>query len=145
MKLTCFELLVHVTPFPLLSVIWMIIYLIGLGIFNLVGIININDFLQQFFNNCFSFFVGILVVSQIQALIATIKNNSNINASIFKKVLYIFLFPVYVSMYIYLSLKALFVKVKWKPIPHVSTNVVTLKEINKLDKTRCKSINTEIK
>ena len=124
MKLTCFELLVHVTPFPLLSVIWMIIYLIGLGIFNLVGIININDFL---------------------ALIATIKNNSNINASIFKKVLYIFLFPVYVSMYIYLSLKALFVKVKWKPIPHVSTNVVTLKENNKLDKTRCKSINTEIK
>lgn len=145
MKLTCFELLVHVTPFPLLSVIWMIIYLIGLGIFNLVGIININDFLQQFFNNCFSFFFGILVVSQIQALIATIKNNSNINASIFKKLLYIFLFPVYVSMYIYLSLKALFVKVKWKPIPHVSTNVVTLKEINKLDKTRCKSINTEIK
>ena len=31
-KLTCVDLIIHITPFPVMAVIWLIVYLIAMGI-----------------------------------------------------------------------------------------------------------------
>ena len=51
-------------------------------------------------------------------LITTITEWKNINCSNFKKLLYTFTFPIFLSTYIPISVIALFKNVKWEPIKH---------------------------
>ena len=60
-------------------------------------------------------------------LITTITEWHKINASISRKVLSVFTFPIFMFTYIPVSFAALFVKVEWKPIRHT----VTAKELGR--------------
>ena len=60
-------------------------------------------------------------------LITTITEWHKINASISRKVLSVFTFPIFMFTYIPVSFAALFVKVEWKPIHHT----VTAKELGR--------------
>lgn len=60
-------------------------------------------------------------------LITTITEWNKINASISRKVLSVFTFPIFMFTYIPVSFAALFVKVEWKPIRHT----VTAKELGR--------------
>ncbi|HBR31686.1 MAG TPA: hypothetical protein DD733_06345 [Clostridiales bacterium] len=66
------------------------------------------------------FFVG---------FIATITEWRNINTTTFKKLIYMFTFPLFMLTYIPISLQAVFKKVEWVPIEHtVTTSIDELKE-----------------
>ena len=60
-------------------------------------------------------------------LITTITEWRKIDATIPRKVLSVFTFPIFMFTYIPISLAALFVKVEWKPIRHT----VTAKELGR--------------
>lgn len=60
-------------------------------------------------------------------LITTVSEWDNINCSTFKKLLYTFTFPIYLTTQIPIAIVALFKKVEWKPITH--SVVVTVDDI----------------
>lgn len=81
------------------------------------GFISMGQFLALGY--LMLFFVG---------FIATITEWRNINTSTFKKLFYMFTFPLFMLTYIPISLQAIFKKVEWVPIEH--TVVTSIEEIN---------------
>ena len=121
-KLTCFGLFIHVTPIPVITVLWLLSYLFINLIFMLSGFESVKFFSYEVFNNVFGFIVFIIFISILHATIALIKNHKYMkNYSFFSKLRGALLFPFFVSMYIHLSLEAMFKKdLTWERIPHTS-------------------------
>ena len=67
-------------------------------------------------SSLFTFYMGLLAYG----IITVLSEWKNINAPAVKKVLYVFLFPVFMFTYIPISLAALVRRVEWKPIYHSS-------------------------
>lgn len=60
----------------------------------------------------------------IIALIVTILCWKDIKAPTYKKILYIFTFPLFALSYLFISFIAMFVKAKWKPIKHTENKKI---------------------
>ena len=67
-------------------------------------------------SSLFTFYMGLLVYG----IVTVLSEWKNISAPAAKKVLYVFLFPVFMFTYIPISLAALVRRVEWKPIYHSS-------------------------
>ena len=67
-------------------------------------------------SSLFTFYMGLLAYG----IITVLSEWKNISAPAVKKVLYVFLFPVFMFTYIPISLAALVRRVEWKPIYHSS-------------------------
>ena len=70
---------------------------------------------------------GLAVVMFLIALLICITEWKKIKCSWWKKILYIFTFPLYMITYIPIAITAMFKKVEWKPIVH--TNNVSISDI----------------
>ena len=68
-------------------------------------------------SSLFTFYMGLLAYG----IITVLSEWKNISAPAVKKVLYVFLFPVFMFTYIPISLAALVRRVEWKPIYHSAT------------------------
>ena len=117
-KLTCVDLIIHITPFPVMAVIWLIVYLIAMGINCLVLHLPLYFYLHTAILNTYSLFLITFIVAFVHALIVTIKLGKKYKLSIWKKIIYCFTFPIYMFFYLPLSFIALFKKVSWVPIDH---------------------------
>lgn len=118
LKLTCVDLLIHITPMPLLAFVWLVLYLILMGINTLVLDLPVDFYIQTALASSWSLFFITFLVAFIHAVIVTILLNKRIKAKLYKKIIYAFLFPLYMFFYIPLSFIAVFKNVSWKPIKH---------------------------
>lgn len=66
-------------------------------------------------------------------LVTTITEWNNIHCSKFKKIAYMFTFPIFLATYIPITIEAFFKKVEWTPIVHSKSH--TINEIRKENKT----------
>lgn len=117
-KLGLFELFGHITPFPIIAFTYSIINLIVQSIFYFTKCVTLDYYLNELKFAVGGLFIFTFLVAFIQALICTFMHHKEINCSIGRQIWYSFLFPFYVFVYIPLSIKALFSKVTWTPIPH---------------------------
>jgi len=123
-KLTCFALLVHVCPAPVIGFFWISLYSIIAFIEGIVvngsvmmGLYNVltKGFLILFvFALCFTFYTIVIMV----------KNYKRMNVSLAKKIWYSITFSVYMCIFLLTSVVALFKKVTWKAIPHTSSKSI---------------------
>lgn len=126
-----FEMMIHVCPLPLISFVWMIFYIIAMGINTGVSHLSIDNFLSDTVRVMASFLICLFGVAVIHALIVTIKKHKQIDAKLPKQLLYCLTFPFYAAMFLPLSFIALFKKVKWTKIEHtVSKDISDMKEID---------------
>lgn len=69
-----------------------------------------------------------------QSIITTITEWKHIKASVFKKLIYIFTFPIYIMTFVPIAFVATFKRnVDWKPIKHTSVDEKTVGQMNKKD------------
>ncbi len=122
-----FDMLMTIFPAVFLTTFCILLNLIKIlyGLFNdnergilTDGFVSMGQFLALGY--LMLFFVG---------FIATITEWRNINTTTFKKLIYMFTFPLFMLTYIPISLQAVFKKVEWVPIEHtVTTSIDELKE-----------------
>ncbi len=76
------------------------------------------DYLLKLFSTILGAAVGAYLMFFLLGLITTIWEWKRIYATSFRKILYLFTFPVFIFTYVPLSILALFSRVKWKKIHH---------------------------
>ena len=113
----CYDMLVTISPALFLS-------LLSVGInttFLTVGIINIGTTpaiieatSSAILMSCINSYMVLFAIG----VITTISEWKQINTTAFKKIKYMFTFPIFIFTYIPISIVALFRKIEWKPITH---------------------------
>lgn len=116
-RFTAYEAFLFVTPFPVLGLLWFIIYGIFAGV-NLYFMRDFNYFIQTYLFSLFDFMFGLYLFSTITALLITISDWRRIKMSGFKKIILPFLAFFFLITYMPLLFVAPFKKVTWKQIPH---------------------------
>ena len=76
------------------------------------------DFSYALAWHVFTLAIGAYVMFFLMGLVTTLMEWKHIYAPSFRKILYLFTFPVFIFTYIPLAVIALFIKVKWKKINH---------------------------
>ena len=114
---SCYDMFMTTTP----AIIFTILNLICDLLILVVGFYGrLNDTISLSYT--FKLFLRMLLngydIILLIGLITTLTEWKNINAKTYKKIFYIFTFPVFMFTYIPISIAALFKKVKWEPISH---------------------------
>lgn len=127
---SCYDMFMTTTPaviFTMLNLLCDLLILI-IGVYGRMNdIISLSFTFKLFFRMLLNGYDIILVIG----LITTITEWKNINAPAFKKILYVFTFPIFMFTYIPISIAALFKKVKWEPISHK-----IIKNLNDVEKIK---------
>ncbi len=122
-EFSCYDMFMLLAPgnaFTLLSIGFNSVFFI-IGLFDIaitgevlkVTLLSVITLIRNFF-----------IIFFIIGLFTIIKENKRIHGSKFRKVLTVFLFPVYMLSYIPISILAFFKKVKWEPIKHTEAKDV---------------------
>ena len=75
---------------------------------------------------------GAYLLLLTQSILTTVTEWRNIKAKRWKKILYIFTWPIYIFTFVPIAAVATFKKVEWKPIPH--DRVVKVEDLNRIYK-----------
>lgn len=119
--LTCYDFSMSIAPAYLLTVFATFINALGIIAALIAG--NVLHALTQ----TGLVFLGGYVMLFIFGALTTVLEWKRIRASAFKKIFYIFTFPLFMYTYIPIAIVALFKKVEWKPIAHTkSTSIADL-------------------
>ncbi|WP_313340932.1 glycosyltransferase family 2 protein [Sedimentibacter sp.] len=113
----CYDMLVTISPALFLSLLSVSIN----TVFLTIGIINIEIYPEIIRETSFSIlmsFVNSYSVLFAIGLITTISEWKQINSTTWKRIKYMFTFPIFIFTYIPISIVALFRKIEWKPITH---------------------------
>jgi len=112
----CFDMLMLIFPATLVSLISLLVYSVKLIYIILSGTASlvVAGIIPILLN--FSFLYLFLYIIES---ITTITEWKKILCPSYKKVLYVFTFPIFMFTYIPISIAALFVNVTWKPIHHI--------------------------
>ena len=116
-------MLMTIMPAMLLTLISTIINAVAIPLGFLAHSPETSILLQTLLQTLMNFYGLFFILGTI----TTITEWHKINASISRKVLSVFTFPIFMFTYIPVSFAALFVKVEWKPIHHT----VTAKELGR--------------
>ena len=123
-KTTCLGLAVHVCPAPVVGFFWISLY----SIITFIEGIVMDNSIYAGIGNVFSKGLLILYVFAACFIFYTIvvyaKNNHRMKVSVWKKIFYGITYPVYMGIFLLTSVVALFTKVTWKAIPHVSNKSI---------------------
>lgn len=116
-----FEMSVHISPIPVISMVWSALYIMLATIASFGA--KAAPFLQEWYVQKLLPSIGIGALSLylmlfIFALISVIKCWKLIDMSAVKKIWYCFTFPFFFALYLPLSAIALFKRVRWTKIPH---------------------------
>lgn len=134
-RLSSFEMLVHIFPFPIIAIIWFIIALITHTTFFIAGIESLSFYLSSSLITIFLQSLSLFGMALIQVIVVMIKYHKNINISFKRKLQIIFAFPFFASKFIPLSFKALFAQnVTWEPIKHLENKSIKDLERNQIVK-----------
>lgn len=119
---SCFDITMTIMPAIVLSIVAMLANLITI-IFGIVSGDNILIVFQSLFEAISNGYLLMFLVG----MITTISEWKQIHTTAFKKILYMFTFPLFMFTYIPIAVTALFKKVEWKPIEH--NHAKTLEEV----------------
>ena len=123
---SCFDMTMTVCPAYLISILSLIFDLLGIALCYLTG----HNYLIGGLTKLIA--VALLeayLLFFVMALITLISEWRNIHCRAYKKITYLFSFPLFLISYMPVSLVALFKKVEWKPIDH--TRTVTIEDIKR--------------
>ncbi|MBE7037093.1 MAG: glycosyltransferase [Ruminococcaceae bacterium] len=122
-RFSCFDMLMTITPAMLLTLILTAINMIAIPLGLIFEAENISLLFLSLSQTIFGFYMKFFFLG----LVTSITERKQIHCSTFKKVLYVFTFPLFMLTYIPIAIVALFKKVKWEPIKHSVTK--TLEDI----------------
>ncbi len=111
---SCYDMLMTLMPAMLLTLFSSILNAIAVPVCILTRSIYTFSLLKTLVQTFLSFY-GIFFVL---GAITTITERKQIHCSLWKKVLYMFTFPIFMLTYVPISVIALFKRVKWEPIKH---------------------------
>ncbi len=115
----CFELGMHVSPLPIISFAWFVVYIV-LSLLNIIiNSLPADIYLAFAIEALLSFCFILFAISLSHAFVVVIRYHKKIKAPLWKQILYCFTFPIYMFFFIPLSYKALFKKVEWVKIKHI--------------------------
>lgn len=110
---SCYDMSMSILPAMVLTVYSAIINITAM-ITGLLAGINIAPVVDALFGGFMSMYLMMLLIGGI----TTISEWKNIYTTTFKKIFYMFTFPIFMMTYIPITFLALFKKVEWKPIVH---------------------------
>lgn len=113
---SCFDMSMAIMPAIVLTSISLIVS-ITLAVMGILSGAGVVPALLSLGKALLSMYMMLFIVG----LITTVTEWKNIGASVPRKVLSVFTFPLFMFTYIPVSFAALFVKVEWKPIRHTVT------------------------
>jgi len=122
----CFDMTMTFFPGIILAAISGIINLFGIS-YGLLSNENFMVILQSIWESTRNAYLMFFTIG----VITTVTEWKNIYCPAFKKILYIFTFPLFMFTHIPISVAALFKKVEWKQIEHKES--ITLKEVRKVE------------
>lgn len=122
--LTCFELAIHVSPLPIIGLVWTIVYSIVAFVEGIIGNGSVVDGIYNIFNKGFLIILVMAFCILLYSVVVIIKDNKRMKVKWYKKILYCLTFPIYMAIFLVISLIALFKKVTWKAVPHVSSKTI---------------------
>ncbi len=129
-RISSFEMLVHIFPFPIIAIIWFLIALITHTTFFIMGVESLSMYLSSSLTTILFQFLSLFGMALIHVIVVMIKYRKNINISLKNKIKIILTFPFFASKFIPLSFKALFAQnVTWEPIKHLENK--SIKDIEK--------------
>lgn len=124
----CFDMMVTVAPATLLTLTILFVNFLAVS-YGLIfadysiAITALSEIWTSITNVYLSlFFFGLITI---------ITEWEQIHCSTFKKLLYLFTFPIFMFTYVPIAVAAIFKKVTWKPIPHIFVGKAT--EIHRLE------------
>ena len=112
------EMLIHVNPLPAIMFIWMVIYTILLGINAIIYDLSFAEFLNSGIIESFYYILGVYGVGLFHGLVAIVRGCKRIHCNKFKLFIYWLLFPLFMFIFLIISVISLFVRAKWKKVEH---------------------------
>ena len=119
-KLTCMGLMVHVAPIPIIGFFWICLYSIITFVEGLVVDGNVVAGVENVFTKGLLILIVFTIFFIFYTIVIMAKNHKRMNVSLPRKVLYAITYPIYMGIFLVINVIALFAKVTWKAIPHVS-------------------------
>lgn len=110
---SCFDMSMTIMPAAVLSIIAIFCNIV-LGTLILIG----NGATREFFHLLLNMLWGVYGTAFIIGAITTVTEWKKINLGVFRKIFYMFTFPLFMLTYIPITIVAIFKKVKWTPIKH---------------------------
>lgn len=114
--LTCYDFSMSVAPAYILTLVATVVNIANL-IYAAVSGTLLHSLAQMLLMT-----VGLFFLFLVFSILVTATEWKHIKAPKGKKILYVFAFPVFMLTYIPIAIVAIFVRAKWKPIPHTRTN-----------------------
>ncbi len=129
-RISSFEMLVHIFPFPIIAIIWFFISLTTHTTFFIIGIEPLSMYLSFSLTTILFQGLSLFGMALIHVIVVMIKYSKSINISLKNKIKVVLAFPFFASKFIPLSFKALFAQnVTWEPIKHLENK--SIKDIEK--------------
>ncbi len=122
---SCFDLLMTVMPAMLMTLLSVIINAAAIPVALAANAPETGALIQALVQTLVNFY-GLFFILGAMTMIT---EWHNVNCVWYKKIFYLFLFPIFQFTYVPIAIVALFKKVEWKPIKH--SVVKTLEEVNK--------------
>ncbi len=125
-KFQCFDMLMTIAPATLITLSTLLFNFF----FICYGIVEQSpDIVNLAIYEVFSTLAGVYLSLFLVGAITTITEWEQIHCSSFKKIIYLFTFPIFIFTYIPIAIVALFKKVTWVPIQHtISKNVEEIRQ-----------------
>lgn len=120
---SCLDMFMTVMPAMLLTLLSVLLNVVAIPIGIITNAPETSALIQATIQT-FANFYGLFF---ILSLLTTITEWSRIHSVWYKKIAYLFTFPVFMITYVFIAVVALFKKVEWKPIKH--TVIKTVEEI----------------
>ncbi len=122
---SCFDMLMTVAPSIMLTLVCVVVNLVvlvgyALEPFTLNAIRLYAETTQSIWTTISNFYLVLLMYGSL----TLISEWNEIRCKAWKKILYVFAFPVFLLTYVPISLAAMFQKVEWKPIKHSVTKSI---------------------
>lgn len=114
---SCYDIFMTVTPAMFISLLGVFIN----TVFLVIGFLNVDILPHLVVHTISAIITSIInfyIVLFFFGLITTVTEWHEINAKPYKKILYVFSFPVFIFTYVPISVVALFRRIQWKPITH---------------------------
>lgn len=115
---TTFELAMHVSPLPVISSVWGVIYFVVNTLIVAIGAMPLHTYLYLILTGTVGFMGLIILTVFVQGILCMIRHSRCLKIPAWKKIWYCFTFPVFMAFYLPLLVIAEFKKVEWKEIPH---------------------------
>ncbi|HBL85250.1 MAG: N-acetylglucosaminyltransferase [Clostridiales bacterium GWF2_38_85] len=121
----CFDMTMAIIP----AIVFALIGFVVNTLMGLFCILTLDKGILTLLQSNVESFVNAYIVMFAAGLITEITEWNRIHASTYKKIKYLFTFPIFMFSYVPISVIAVFAKVEWKPIKHCRS--LTIEEVLK--------------